>query len=149
MEDSYFTALSSILTVVAVLFGLWYSDIQNIRELPVSERLEDNKPAEKKITQCLRVKVVPLFIISLLTGLLFACPALGILIESVTYIISGSAVYDPSRAAFVFLVVLMFFLAFLLGKDIWCLRRLYDKAIGKSAKVGNARVTDTRFVQSE
>jgi hypothetical protein len=117
--ELYFSALSAILTIIGVLYGLWYNEIQQIKKLGNSEHPE-NKLTKEEISGCIYSKLFPICLISFFTVALFAKDVIQIFISSFLVISSGidNTTYDPVQAVFVFLVILILFLCILLIRDI-------------------------------
>jgi hypothetical protein len=125
--EMYFSALSAILTVVGVLFALWYGDIQKVIESD-----ENPEDIEEDIINCIKSKIIPLFSISAVSVLVFLPVVKKMICDSVEYMTSGNAVYDPAKAIFLFLVVLLLFLAIVMCIDL-C--KLCNKKWGKKRSI--------------
>jgi len=123
--STFLAALSSILTVVSVLYGLWFRDIEEIRELD-SEAYLGGKRA--KISGCFWAKLLPLFLISLVTALLFLPHCLALLAVSINLIRDGEAAFDPVKSAFLFLEALLLYLALRLIPGMCDITRLLRHA---------------------
>jgi hypothetical protein len=113
--EMYFSALTAILTVVGVLYGLWYNDIQNAIK---SSREPHPGQYKAAIKNCKNSKVLPLLIISAVSVVAFLPVFIEIICSSFKYIIQGNAGYDPAKAIFLFLVALLLFLAVVMCIDL-------------------------------
>jgi len=120
--EGYFSALSALLTVSGVFYGLWYGEIQRLKKS--QDKWEDSKD---EILSCIWGKCVPLLIISLGTLLLFLYPVFDIVLNSIRFVISRNAVYDSEKAVFLFLVAIIAGLCVLSLKDIHALYRKKSK----------------------
>lgn len=119
------SALSSILTIVAILFGLWYPDIRAAIDLKLSNHSDDNKPLERTIKNAMNYKAYPLLIINVITLLIFLPDGVKILYDSFQLALSGTPyVYDSSRAAFIVMLLLLAGLSIILTNDK---KKLKDK----------------------
>jgi hypothetical protein len=102
--DTYIMALTSILTVLGVLFGIWYNEIQTAKNYLDEDHIEDY---EKDINGCLIFRILPLFIISLFTAIIFIFPTIEIINSSWQYFKKDNWTYDPIKATFLFLEFLI------------------------------------------
>jgi hypothetical protein len=117
--ELYFSALSAIVTIIGVLYGLWYNEIQRIKKAGNTGHPE-NDLSKGEISGCIHGKLFPVCLTSFITVALFAKDAIQICISSFLVISSGidTTVYDPVQAVFVFLVILLLFLCISSIRDI-------------------------------
>jgi hypothetical protein len=106
---------SLILTVLAVLYSIWYPNVQAKLSLVLPVQAEDAQPKLKEIRAVLTEQMIPLFIASLLTTIIFLPKAIGVLWGTVDDLsghgFSAFSNYDPIQATFVFVVACTGFLA--------------------------------------
>lgn len=118
------SALSSIFTIIAILFGLWYSDIKNTLEMVMPEHYEDKKPKKKIIKRTKLYKAIPLLVINLITFVLFLPDGIHILSNSMKRYLSDTLCsYDSIKAAFIMILLLLLGLSIVLINDIRMLNK--------------------------
>lgn len=118
MSDTI-SALSSILTIVAILFGLWYPDIKHAIELKLSKHPEDNKLPIKNIRNIMSYKAVPLLVINFIAFIIFLPDGLSILFDSAKLVLSDiPCAYDSTKMAFIAMLLLLAGLSTILFLDI-------------------------------
>jgi hypothetical protein len=109
-------AASLLLTVITILYSLWYPEISDALKLPIDEHPLNNEESHRKCRALLVWKIIPLSIVA--TALVF------INLPDAWQIASGAAVhfhtvppvsYSAVRTAF---VVVEFVLAFLAGHTL-------------------------------
>jgi hypothetical protein len=107
--ESYISVLTSLLTVAAILFGVWYTDIERALKIKISNPLDDKNKLDE-IRNTLRSKAVPLCVISLLTAFIFLPVFLETVFSFIKDITAHKAVYDPVKTSFLFFIILLFFI---------------------------------------
>lgn len=118
MDDSL-SAISAIFTVVAILFGLWYSEIKTASELKLPLHDEDKQTIKNRIRKCRNAKGVPLLVINIVMGAIFIPDSLQVLCKAFAIFLSDAEwIYDSSKAALIAIILLSFALDFLLISDI-------------------------------
>lgn len=118
MSDTI-SALSSILTIVAILFGLWYPDIKHAIELKLSKHPEDNELPIKNIRSILSYKAIPLLVINFSAFIIFLPNGISILFDSVKLVLSDiPCTYDSAKMAFIVMLLLLAGLSTILVLDI-------------------------------
>ena len=118
MSDTI-SALSSILTIVAILFGLWYPDIKHAIELKLSKHPEDNELPIKNIRSILSYKAIPLLVINFSAFIIFLPNGISILFDSVKLVLSDiPCTYDSTKMAFIVMLLLLAGLSTILVIDI-------------------------------
>lgn len=105
---------SLILTVLAVLYSIWYPDAQSALNADLPPHYEDALPQLEQIRRVLEQEIVPLLVTSLATTLIFLPKAVGVVIGTGNDLVGNftRAVsdYDPVQATLVFVVVVTAFL---------------------------------------
>lgn len=76
------SASSLLMAVVAVLFSLWYGELNRLIQAKVAKYADDNKALKAEISNALISKSLPLAIISVLVPLTFAPIVWSFLVES-------------------------------------------------------------------
>ena len=80
------SATSLLLTIITVLYGVWYSEINNTIDLKKPLHVEDGGLLYKTVVSVLKHKAVPLFIASLSLTLIMLGQVVGIIEEACTII---------------------------------------------------------------
>ena len=113
------SSLSAIFTVVAILFGLWHTEIKNATELKLPIHDEDKKSKKSIIRNIRNTKGIPLLIINILMGLIFIPDGISVIYNSINLLCSDTQwVYDSSKTAFIAIIILSISLDILLISDI-------------------------------
>ena len=100
------SAMSAVITVIAILYTLWYDDIEKVMssKLPPAEKDRDLQKRQNRKVWFFRA--FPLFIISAVFFLMFLPEVGTIVISSLTVLKGGTYVYNPIKAAVVFIDIL-------------------------------------------
>lgn len=106
---------SLLLALIAILYGLWYSEIELVLRLKIPRQKEDRRPNLKRIRSVLFNKTVPLTCISIILSLIFLPDSIRIVIFSFRSIaIDGVAAikyYNAVAASFIFITSIFIFLS--------------------------------------
>jgi hypothetical protein len=106
---------SLILTVLAVLYSIWYPNMQAKLGLTLPDHKEDATPMLTEINEVLHHQTVPLLLASLVTTLIFLPKAVGVVSGAAEDLsdhgLHAVSDYDPIQATFLFVVVFTGFLA--------------------------------------
>lgn len=98
------SASSLLMAVVAVLFSLWYGELNRLIQAKVAKYADDNKALKAEISNALISKSLPLAIISVLVPLTFAPIVWSFLVESWQLFNSHGLptleTYDATKTAF-------------------------------------------------
>ncbi|MER0327524.1 hypothetical protein [Vibrio vulnificus] len=98
------SASSLLMAVVAVLFSLWYGELNRLIQAKVAKYADDNKALKAEISNALLSKSLPLAIISVLVPLTFAPIVWSFLVESWQLFNSHGLptleTYDAAKTAF-------------------------------------------------
>jgi hypothetical protein len=104
-----------ILAVLAVLYSIWYPNVQAKLALTLPLQYEDARPALAEINHVRTQQTRPLFLASLAATLMFLPKAVGVVRGAVEDIVDHGlhaiSDYEPIEATFVFVVVFTAFLA--------------------------------------
>lgn len=76
------SAASLLLTIVTVLYALWYPEIVEGLNIKIPKHEEDWPGPSKKIETLIRSKVIPLFVSSMLVSIVFIPDAISIIKEA-------------------------------------------------------------------
>jgi len=120
-------AASLLLTVVSVLYGLWYEEIskaiENARKLPPASLVEDRVAPLKKMRATLYSRAIPLAIASICVALVFLPPSVTIMFHFAhRFCQLGLSIfmkYDAIVASFVLVELFALFLAYLSLARAW------------------------------
>jgi hypothetical protein len=106
---------SLILTVLTVLYSIWYPNAQEKLALVLPTHYQDAVQELTEIRQALVGQTIPLFIAALAATLIFLPRAIGVLVGSVgdlaNHGLAAVSDYDPIQTTFVFVVAFTGFLA--------------------------------------
>ncbi len=100
------SAMSAVITFIAILYALWYDDIEKVITTRLPPSNEDAKELKRKNFKVLLYKALPLFIVSAIFFLMFLPNSVEILLSSIKVIQAGNYVYDSTNAAIVFIDIL-------------------------------------------
>jgi hypothetical protein len=104
------SAASLLLTVVSILYGLWYPEIIKAIETEVPSHPQNRVKPHKEVSAVLWYKAIPLAIIAAPFGLIFLPDAVAVVCRAIRILISsGEGGYDAVETAFC--VVVLFSLA--------------------------------------
>lgn len=109
MISDLLAAASLLLTVLAVLYGLWYPEMAATLAIRPALHLEDSVADRRAVKRVLTQRALPLAMGSLAVTVVFTPDAARILWDSVTQIRSvgwSFARYDAVRAAFLLVTML-------------------------------------------
>lgn len=98
------SAAALITTVIAILFSLWYPEIEAAMAIKAANRppfRADRLPEIAHARQTLLTKCMPLSVIAAMPALVFAPEALGVLVRSIDALADPLSRYDAVAAAFV------------------------------------------------
>lgn len=113
------SALSAIFTVVAILYGLWYSEIDRSSKTELPRHEEDRKPIQDEIRCVRNSKGIPLLVVNLTMGVIFLPDVVSTVHAGIsTFLAGGSYEYDSLVAAFLFIMLLSAILDATLISDI-------------------------------
>lgn len=106
------SAASLLMTVVAILYSLWYPELTKIIEVKASQHKADNFLLCKQTKDILFGKAIPLALMSALVVAVFAPDAIIISMQSIViYKSSLIYTYDAVRTAYCFVFIFSFILA--------------------------------------
>jgi hypothetical protein len=116
------SAMSAVITVIAILYTLWYDDIEKVMssKLPPAEKDRDLQKRQNRKVWFFRA--FPLFIISAVFFLMFLPEVRTIVISSLTVLKTGTYVYNPIKAAVVFIDILGLTFMILTAWNIYSMR---------------------------
>ena len=100
------TSISTVITVIAILYSLWYQDIEKEIEKDLPEHKDDQIEPKKRVKSVLFNKAVPLFVVSFIFFILYVPESIGIFQKSISAWISSSWVYDSTKISIVFINIL-------------------------------------------
>lgn len=130
--NDYTSSISTVFTVIGILYGLWYSEIKNTINLPLSLQSDDNIEKIKKIKSQRNLKAYPLLIINLCMFFIYLPNAIQILKEFFNILqAKTNFTYNSTKTSFIFMLALSLLLSFSLCSDI---RKLNDKLKPKEKK---------------
>lgn len=117
-------AASLLLTVVAVLYGLWYSEIARVLDIRPNPHPEDNRAYVRDVRNIVRGRARPLVLAAATVVVVFAPDALRTISRSLSRIGDGHYRYDAVSTAFVLVVLLSSGLCAHSIRLLWQLRSL-------------------------
>ena len=100
------SAMSAVITVIAILYTLWYDDIEKVTSSKLPQAEKDRNVQKSQNRKVWFFKAFPLFIISTVFFLMFLPEVGTIVISSLTVLKAGLYVYNPIKAAVVFIDIL-------------------------------------------
>jgi hypothetical protein len=104
-------AASLLLTVITILYSLWYPEISGALKLPIDEHPRNNEEAYRKCRALLIWKTIPLSIVALVLFLINGRDALCIVGHALAQLgATAVAPYSAVRTAFVVVVLVLAFL---------------------------------------
>jgi hypothetical protein len=126
------SALSLLLAVIGVLYGLWYREILDVIGTPVPDHPENRRGPYLKVKEILLSRALPLSVASASVALVFLPPSIALISESISqYSRLGGrnlAHYDPIGTAFclveLFVISFAVHSASLVGRLVLLLVRL-------------------------
>lgn len=90
---------SLLVTVVALLYSVWYSEIMNVLTVTPPRHRADRDESIDSVNSLLKWKAIPVAVAAMVLATLLAPPAIGISAEA---LINGRGrSYDPVQACFV------------------------------------------------
>ena len=108
------SAASLLLTIVGVIYGLWYGEITKAiddgSKLPPRVHPEDRVAPVKKLCECLRSKAIPLSIASICVSLVFLPPSMALVFHFVRACFQR---YDAIATSFIIVEIFSLALAYL------------------------------------
>lgn len=108
------SSASLLLTIITVLYSLWYKEIVDALNIPIPQHKEDRTPCIKEIKLVLFHKAMPLSLASAVIGIINLPPAIEIAHFSVKNLISKGFQsindYCPVRTSYEFVVILMIYI---------------------------------------
>jgi hypothetical protein len=128
------SATSLILTIITVLYGLWYEEINNAINIKSASHKDDNKQAIEQVEKTLIYKAIPLFIACLMLTCIMIVEVIPIIYDSVVFTVkykfSCFRYYDSVKM--IYFIVFLFSLAILVYTftAAWCLCKK-KKQLGK------------------
>ncbi|MGI6783063.1 MAG: hypothetical protein ACOX5A_02455 [Aminivibrio sp.] len=123
------SASSTLITVIAVLYSLWYSDIERISCIELPKFDADREPLRRTMRIILYSKVLPLLLINTSYFLIFLPESLCSTLHFYNDITSGSSWYfDSIIVSIVFMNVISFiFVIILIIKAIAINKKIREK----------------------
>lgn len=123
------SAASLLLTVLAILFGLWYEEIKSALNLPIERDPRDRGKTNTKIRSTLIARAIPLTIAACLLTLVFAPDTIRIIVSSVGNFsakgLDAFSDYSAVATSFVLVILITLVLAiYLLDWTIKLIRRV-------------------------
>lgn len=131
------SAASLLLTVVGVIYGLWYAEISNaineVPKIPPLSRPEDRAAPLRRLRQVLHSKAIPLAIASVCVALVFLPPSAALVLQFVhgCFRLGPSILlkYDAIATSFIAVELFSLALAYLSFARAWQLSQLTRKRI--------------------
>ncbi|MEY2487738.1 MAG: hypothetical protein QOH39_3386 [Verrucomicrobiota bacterium] len=120
-------AASLLLTVITILYSIWYPEVSEALKLPIDEHPLNNKEAHGKCRALLMAKVIPLAIVATALCFINFPDTWEIVIDATAQLRRPvHADYSAVRTAF---VVVELVLAFLAVHTIWTAKMLRQQVI--------------------
>lgn len=123
------SASSLLMAIAAILFSLWYGEIDKALEISPKNHKEDNVAAKKAVTTVLLTKAMPVALMALAIFLIFLPDAFRLTRESICAYQQSDVLtvanYDAVRTAYCFVTILSAVLAtymWVLVVNLWSLR---------------------------
>jgi hypothetical protein len=131
-------AASLLLTVVTILYSIWYPEVSEALKLPIDPHPLNNKDAHSKCRGLLIGKVIPLAIVATALCVINLPDAWQIVTDAVAQL--GQPVHSGYSAVRTAFVVVEVVLAFLAAHTVWTVKTLRRHVIkldpGRSLSVG-------------
>ncbi len=125
------TASSTLITVIAILYSLWYYDIDKYsrKELPKHEA--DRTTIRLTIKSILISKLIPLMLINTFYFIIFLPESINYVIKSISLFSSGSPCsFDPIIVSIIFMSILSLILVIILAnKAIILCKKIFEKGV--------------------
>jgi hypothetical protein len=126
------SAASLLLTVVGVIYSLWYQEISqaidSAPQLPPPDHREDRAEPRKKLRAVLRTKALPLSVASICIALVFLPPSVALVFQFVhEYHQVGFSIflkYDAITVSFILVELFSLSFAYLSSVRAWKLNHL-------------------------
>lgn len=99
-------AISTVITVIAILYSLWYQDIDKAISAQLPEHEADQEEPKKQLKSVLYNKSIPLFVVSLVFFFLYSPTSIKIMGESIEAFSSKNCTFDPIKASIIFINLL-------------------------------------------
>lgn len=123
------SAASLLMTVIAILYSLWYPELTKILEIKPSQYKEDNIGPMRQVLRVLLGKALPLSVMALIVAFVFLPDAVKICIEGYTeFKIKGCNAfinYDAVRTAYVLVFTFSIVLALYVVTVSWKVLQLW------------------------
>ncbi len=100
------TSISTVITVIAILYSLWYQDIEKAIEEELPEHKDDQIEPKKRIKSTLINKAFPLLIVSFLFFILYIPESIDIIKQSIVAYQSSSWNYNSTMLSIIFINIL-------------------------------------------
>ena len=100
------TSISTVITVIAILYSLWYQDIEKAIKEELPEHKDDQIEPKKRIKSTLINKAFPLFIVSFLFFILYIPESIDIIKQSIVAYQSSSWNYNSTMLSIIFINIL-------------------------------------------
>jgi hypothetical protein len=110
------SAASLLLTVLTILYSLWYPEINNASDLPVDDHSANRKLPHEQARGVFLTKALPLSIATLALFVTATPPALDIMRHP---FVRNFALYDAVSTIFVAVVAVLLFLSGHIVKSAW------------------------------
>jgi len=108
------TSISTVITVIAILYSLWYQDIEKAIEEELPEHEDDQIEPKKRIKNILINKAIPLFVVSFLFFALYIPESINIIKKSIVAYQSSAWSYNSTMFSIVFINILSLLISIIL-----------------------------------
>ncbi|EMB21557.1 MULTISPECIES: hypothetical protein [Treponema] len=108
------TSISTVITVIAILYSLWYQDIEKAIAEELPEHKDDQIEPKKRIKTTLINKAIPLFFVSFLFFIIYIPESIGIVKQSIASVQSSSWNYNSTMLAIIFINILSLLISVIL-----------------------------------
>jgi len=107
--DDILSAASLLLTIVTVLYALWYQAIVSVLQIEIPKFAEDRPKPLSIVNKVLLSRALPLFLMSLIVSAVFTPDMIKLFCEYLKSVISDNSVenfhYNSLKTAFFFVVI--------------------------------------------
>lgn len=108
------TSISTVITVIAILYSLWYQDIEKAIAEELPEHKDDQIEPKKIVKSTLISKAIPLFIVSFLFFIIFIPESIEITKQSIAAVQSSSWNYNSTMFSIIFINILSLLITIIL-----------------------------------
>ena len=108
------TSISTVITVIAILYSLWYQDIEKAIKEKLPEHKDDQEEPKKRVKSTLINKAIPLSIVSFLFFIIYIPESIVIIKQSIVAVQSSGWNYNATVLSIIFINTLSLLISIIL-----------------------------------